>query len=202
MGNQGIGIFADGQLQRLKHDIKAIIYDFDGVWTDNREAIGYADGAIIKMRSHYDGQGISLLRDIGLRIAIATNEKDECAVAAKYLVEKWNNLPSTQERAVNRWAPVKLFTGVGHHVKAEAAMDWLAEIGVAPEHCAAMGDDVVDIPLLRLVGFRAAPITAEVVVKGMADYVSERPAGHGAVRDFANYILECRGIDQSMLRPY
>lgn len=202
MGNQGIGIFADGQLQRLKHDTKAIIYDFDGVWTDNREAIGCADGAIIKMRSHYDGQGISLLRDIGLRIAIATNEKDECAVAAKYLVEKWNNLPSTQERAVNRWAPVKLFTGVGHQAKAAVVMSWLAEIGVAPDRCAAMGDDVVDIPLLKLIDFVAAPITAEKVVRRMATFISERPAGYGAVRDFANYILEFRGIDQSKLRPY
>ena len=62
-----------------------------------------------------------------------------------------------------------------------------------------MVDDLVDVPMLRAVGFRACPITAEEVIREMADFVSERPAGHGAVRDLANLILTARDIDPKTL---
>lgn len=184
--------------------IEVVVFDFDGVFTDNRELIGYTDGAIIKGRSHYDGQGVSLLRDIGIRVAIATNEQLENARAANFLVNKWNSLPSARiptERG--GWLPVKLFTDVGHVDKVRAVKNWLRwELGLTLKDCAVMGDDLVDVPLLQLAGLCAAPISAEKVVRDMADFISERPAGAGAVRDFANFILEARDIDQSTLRPF
>ncbi len=190
------------RIQRLLA-LKALVLDFDGVCTDNTEEIGYPDGAIVKSRSHYDGQGISLLRDIGLRIAIATNESEQNAIAARFLVDKWNRLPSAQiPLGQGGWYPIKLFTGVGHNAKRDAVKKWLTALSIDPEHCAAMGDDLVDVPLLIVVGFRAAPATAEKVILDMADYVSIRPAGNGAVRDFANEILRVRGIDQTTLRPF
>lgn len=191
-------------VQERTRNIRAVVFDFDGTLTDNCELIGFPDGAVIKSRSHYDGQGISLLRDIGLRVALATNESEQNARAAIFLVNKWNGLPSTQPSVFNSkpWYPVTLFTGVGHFEKVHAVLDWLKGLSILPKVCAAMGDDLVDLPLLQAVGFRAAPITAEKVVKEMADFVSIRPAGHGAVRDFVNFILECRGIDQTALRPF
>lgn len=190
------------RIQRL-FTLKALVLDFDGVCTDNTEEIGYPYGAIVKSRSHYDGQGISLLRDIGLRIAIATNESEENAVAANFLVGKWNRLPSARvPLSQGGWYPIKLFTGVGHDAKRDAVKQWLSSLSIDSEYCAAMGDDLVDVPLLKFVGFRAAPCTAEKVILDMADYVSIRPAGNGAVRDFANEILSVRGIDQTTLRPF
>ncbi len=190
------------RIQRLLA-LKALVLDFDGVCTDNTEAIGYVDGAIIKSRSHYDGQGISLLRDIGLRIAIATNESEHNAVAARFLVEKWNRLPSAQiPLSQGGWYPIKLFMGVGHNAKRDAVKQWLSSLSIHSEYCAAMGDDLVDVPLLEFVGFRAAPCTAEKVVLDMADYVSIRPAGKGAIRDFANEILSVYGVDQTTLRLF
>ena len=180
--------------------IQAVVLDFDGTLTDNCELIGFGE-AMVKGRSHSDGQGISLLRDIGLRIAIATNEIEESAIVARYLVRKWNNLPSTKARE-NPWPPINIFCGVGHISKWEAVRGWLDGLSIDPAYCAAMGDDLVDWPLLQQVGYRAAPVTAETVIKEIADFVSDREAGHGAVRDFANFILACRGIDQTKLRPF
>lgn len=190
----------EAALLRLIESIRAVVFDFDGTLTNNCELIGLPDGAIIKGRSHSDGQGISLLRDIGFHIAIATNEKAGSARAAEYLVEKWNNLPSTQPDVAHPWHPITLFTGVGGMKKLKAARGWLKSLGLGIAECAAMGDDLVDLPLLDKVGFCAAPCTAEEVIKERAHYVSERPAGAGAVRDFANFILKVRGIDPTNLR--
>lgn len=190
-------------MKKHTKDIQAVVFDFDGVFTDNRELVGLHDGSIGKFRSHYDGQGVSFLRDIGIQVAIATNESEKNALAVNFLVNKWNNLPSTKIPVKDgRWHPVKLFTGVGHTAKAAAVKEWLKEIGVSLERCAAMGDDVVDYPLLKIVGFRAVPSTGEKVVKGLADFVSERGGGYGAVRDFVNFFLTERKIDQSKLRPF
>ncbi|MEK7552845.1 MAG: hypothetical protein AAB505_01930 [Patescibacteria group bacterium] len=194
------------EARSVARNLKVVVFDFDGVFTDNRELIGYPDGAIIKGRSHYDGQGVSLLRDIGIRVAIATNEKAENAAAANFLVNKWNGLPSTMPDAVNPWLPVHLFTGVGHVRKFEAVHEWLKSFSDDDRphwgSCAVMGDDLVDVPLLKAAGLRAAPITAEKVVRDMADFISVRPGGAGAVRDFANFILDARGVDQTTLRPF
>ncbi len=188
---------------KILSELKALVLDFDGVLTNNCEEVGFSDGAIVKSRSHYDGQGISLLRDIGLHIAIATNESEQNAIAARFLVGKWNRLPSAQmPLSQGGWYPIKLFVGVGHITKRDAVEKWLTSLSIAPEYCAAMGDDLVDVPLLTFVGFRAAPSTAEKVILDMADYVSIRPAGKGAVRDFANEILRIREIDQITLRPF
>ncbi|HBB65181.1 MAG TPA: hypothetical protein DCZ84_00890 [Candidatus Vogelbacteria bacterium] len=192
----------DRLLVDLAKDVKAIAFDFDGVFTDNRELLGFPEGVVVKERSHYDGQGVSLLRDIGIYIALVTNQKEKSAEPAHFLVKKWNALPSAQPFVINPWHPVTLFTGVGHVKKAEAVGAWLEELHLCPGDCAAMGDDIVDVPLLQFVSLRAAPCTAEKVVRDMVHYLSERPAGYGAVRDFANLILESRGIDPRTLRPF
>lgn len=178
--------------------IKAVIFDFDGVFTDN----SVLEGAPYKgkWRSHTDGQGVSLLRAIGIRVALITNETGDHAQAVESLVKKWNGLPSAQKPLEEGgWAPVELFTGMGGVRKIEAAMQFLSKIDVSFEECAAMGDDLVDVPLLRKVGFPAAPISAERIVKEMVQFVSERPGGSGAVRDLVNFILEAREIDPTTL---
>ena len=181
--------------------IQAVALDCDGTLTDNTEVTGFDAPfvhGLLKRRSHYDGQGISLLRAIGIKVAIITGEGGGTAGArmVSALVERWNNLPSVES---GEWAKVDLYTDVFCHSKVAALDEWLRKIGISPEHCAAMGDDLVDFQMLRAVGFRACPITAEAVIKETADFISERPAGYGAVRDLANLILTARGIDPTTL---
>lgn len=179
--------------------IKAVAFDSDGTLTDNTETTGFDapfSHGLLKRRSHYDGQGISLLRAVGIQVAIITGEKDAGAHMVTKLVERWNSLPSVLNGS---WKPISLFGDVVGLEKVVKLERWLATSGVSLEHCAAMGDDLVDVPMLRAVGFRACPITAEEVLRDMADFVSERPAGYGAVRDLANLILTARGIDPTTL---
>ena len=189
------------EVVELAKHLKAVVFDFDGVFTENTEWLGMPDGTILKARSHYDGQGISILRDAGLRVAIATSASKEAAYSATWLCERWNKkLPSVQPDCSNPWPPVALFTGAGHTDKAHVVQNWLQKLVIKPEECAVMGDDLTDLPMMELVGLRAAPITAEAVVREKCHFVSQRPGGRGAIRDLANFILESRKIDPTTLR--
>ncbi|KKS44587.1 MAG: 3-deoxy-manno-octulosonate-8-phosphatase [Candidatus Azambacteria bacterium GW2011_GWA2_42_9] len=185
-------------IYELAKQIKVVVFDFDGVFTDN----SVLEGAPYKgkIRSHYDGQGVSLLRALGIEVAVITNETGIHAEPVVGLVEKWNNLPSAKKPLEDGgWARVELFLGMGGPRKVEAAEQFLASIDASFEECAAMGDDLVDVPLLRKVAFPVAPAQAEKVVKEIALFVTERPGGAGAVRDFVNFILRARGIDPTTL---
>ncbi len=188
-----------GDAKSIAITIKGIIFDGDGVLTDNRVLEGFAD-AKPRWRSHYDGQGISLLRAIGLRICFITNEKGIDAAVIRGLVERWNNLPSSASlKKPDGWPRIELFEGRGGKFKVEAAEEWFRTVGIRWEECAVMGDDLVDVPMMRHAILRAAPSSAEFVVRNEAHFVSKRPGGGGAVRDFANFILAARGIDQTTL---
>ncbi len=179
--------------------IKAVVLDCDGTLTDNTEVTGLdapSAHGLLKRRSHYDGQGVSLIRAVGIPVAIITGEKGPGAQMITKLVERWNGLPSVKNRA---WIQVALFTGYAGEEKVLKLRQWLKTNQLTSEDCAVMGDDLVDVPMLRAVGFRACPITAEEVVREMADFISDRPAGYGAVRDLANLILTARGIDPTTL---
>lgn len=189
------------ETRQLAKTIRAMIFDVDGVLTDNRVPVGKGGGES-RMRSYYDGQGISLLRAIGLHLCFITNEKGGSAAGLLELIEKLNNLPSSKSEAnPGGWHHVKLYTGMGGAKKVVAAEEFLSEINIPFEQAGFMGDDLVDINLLRRVAFRAAPASAEKVIKDMCHFVSKRPGGYGAIRDLANFILEVRRIDSTSL-PY
>ncbi len=189
------GVFTTDAVM-LARSIRAIVFDSDGVLTDNTESVGFGSDVIIKKRSHYDGQGVSLLRAIGLHVAVITGETGAGTILIEHLVRRWNSLPSTKsESNLNGWEPITLYTGCRDEQKRVALDAWLTQIGVSHEECAVMGDDLVDVPMLNAVSLRAAPASAEVVIQKMAMFVSARTGGNGAVRDFANFILESRGLN-------
>jgi len=189
----------------LAKKIKAVVFDSDGCFFTNHVIEGIEIGGEpfkVKIRTYYDGQGVSLLRAIGIRVAFVTNEKDASARALTGVVEKFNNLPSSSKTPGDGgWEQVRLFTGMGGSRKVEAAEIFLKEAGLTFADCAAMGDDLVDVPLLQKVALSAAPAQAEQVIKDMVHFVAKRNGGDGAVRDFANFILEARGIDPLTLPP-
>ena len=189
-----------GETQRLARTLKAVIFDVDGVLTDNTVPLERVKGT--RYRSYYDGQGTSLLRAIGIHLCFITNEKGESAAGIEDLIEKLNKLPSSQrEDNPNGWSHIKLYTGMGGEKKVVAAEEWLGEIGVSFGECGFMGDDLVDLALMKKVAFRSAPVSGEEVIKKMCHFVSARPGGRGAIRDLANFILEARGIDPTTLPP-
>jgi len=86
--------------------------------------------------------------------------------------------------------------------KLAAMQSLLAELNLAPEAAAFMGDDVVDLPVMRRVGLALSVPAAPQVVRDHAHYVSRREAGHGAVREVCEMILDAQGTLDAQLAPY
>lgn len=179
--------------------IKVFFCDSDGVMFPNTVLMGAPYRA--KYRSYYDGQGISLLRAVGIRVVFITNEKGDSAAAIRETVEKFNSLPSSKPQKADGWEPVELFEGRGGSRKLETAKEYCAEHGWKLSQAAYMGDDLVDVPLLKAVALPAAPVQAEEAVRKISKFISLREGGEGAIRDFANMILKSRRIDPTRLSP-
>lgn len=178
--------------EKLKR-IKAVVFDGDGVIFSGRVFISPEKGEVFKERSHIDGQGISLLRAIGVRIAFISGEKTGFI---ERVGEKLNSLPSVKS---GKWQKIAVFTGFQASQKTEIIDQWLKKIGANWSECAVMGDDLADYQLLKKAGIAAVPAQAEQVVKDIADYIAPRQGGQGAIRDFCNLILEAKGIDSCSL---
>ena len=184
----------------VRHSIRGITHfawDSDGclfsniVWEGTSITLGRRTFVIKpKLRSFYDGQGVSLMRALGIRMCVITNEEGDNAQGVRALVKKWNGLPSCRAGA---WPCVDLFEGSGGTRKLETLKSWLAKTGGTLTSCGAMGDDLVDVPMLQAVRFSAAPASAEKAVKSLCHFVTERPGGEGAVRDVANLFVEAHG---------
>lgn len=169
--------------------IKAVAFDCDGVFFTGRVFIHPKDGEFLKERSLVDGQGISLLRAYGIRIAFVTAEKTGFI---EKVCEKLNSLSSVKD---NSWPKITLFTGQMGHEKVEVIGYWLNEIGVLWEELGYMGDDLSDYEIFDKVGLAAVPNQAEEIMKKKAHFVASRKGGDGAIRDFANFILTAHKID-------
>ncbi len=153
--------------------VALLLLDVDGVLTDG--GIVYDDGGREIKRFHVrDGHGIKMLQRAGVEVGIITGRNSGVtAVRAKEL-----DISLVRQGATDKMA---------------AWRDILALRGVPPEASAYVGDDIVDVPLLKSVGFAAAPADAEPYVLEAADFVSSRAGGHGAVREVVEFILRSGG---------
>jgi len=187
------------ELSNIARTIKVFFCDSDGVMFPNTVFMGAPYRA--KYRSYYDGQAISLMRAIGIRVVFITNEKDDAAAAIRETVQKFNSLPSSKPQEGGAWEPVILYEGRGGTKKLDTAQEFLNLSGLTLAEAAYMGDDLVDVPLLQAVALSAAPAQAEQAVKDICLFVAKREGGQGAIRDLANMILEARRIDPFTLPP-
>ncbi|KKU92395.1 MAG: hypothetical protein A3J46_01895 [Candidatus Yanofskybacteria bacterium RIFCSPHIGHO2_02_FULL_41_11] len=157
------------------------------VWFDSEK------GEVQRVRSHVDGQGISLLRGIGLRICFVTATGDN--FLPKF-AEKLNSLPSAKS---GKWPKVDVFVQAAGEGKVKVVGNWLKKLGLAWDECAFMGDDLGDYPVMKKVGLAACPAGAEKIIKDIAHFTASREAGSGAVRDFCNLLLQAKRVDPTSL---
>ena len=179
-----------------------LFLDADGVFFDGQEyRTKLPDGSIAigKARSYQDGQGLSFLRALGITIVFVTGEGEPL----QSVVEKINNLPSVKE---GLWAPVELFTDKNSKgAKVETIRAWLTEHTKEPRECAYMGDDINDYePMQWLKGQGAltmAPSNATRRILSLANRCLTKAGGKGAIREFAEMVLDARDVDESTLPP-
>jgi 3-deoxy-D-manno-octulosonate 8-phosphate phosphatase (KDO 8-P phosphatase) len=155
--------------------LRLVITDVDGVLTDG--GVYYSDkGEALKRFNLRDGMGVERLRQDGVETAFLTRE----------------NSPIVARRAEKLRIRL-LYLGVADKLAALPAV--LADASVEPEHAAYIGDDVNDLGAMRAVaeqGLVAAPADAVPEIAALAHHRCAKGGGHGAFRDFAEWILSLR----------
>lgn len=168
---------------RKAERISAVVLDVDGVLTDGR--IGYGAGADdeIKFFDVRDGLGIKLLQRNGLRVGILSGRRSRA------------NEIRARELGLDF-----LYQGVGDKRRGLEVL--LTEQALRPENCLYIGDDLVDLPVMRRVGVAVAVADSPPEVKEQADLVTTACGGRGAVRETAVWLLTQRGVWQDTVSAY
>jgi 3-deoxy-D-manno-octulosonate 8-phosphate phosphatase (KDO 8-P phosphatase) len=175
---------------RARH-IKIILFDVDGVLTDGTIWVIPApqagpDGTITKMVeakgfNAHDGAGVTLARLGGMKIGIITKRITE-AVAL-------------------RARDLKLeYVYQGEAFKMRPVREIMEKEGVTLEEIAFVGDDVIDLAVMRQCGLAIATANAREQVKAEAHYVTPHRGGDGAGRDAIEFILEAKGLLDKCLK--
>jgi 3-deoxy-D-manno-octulosonate 8-phosphate phosphatase (KDO 8-P phosphatase) len=166
--------------------VKVLLFDVDGVLTNGDITIipnAEGKGTEVKSFSAHDGLGISLARLAGLKIGFVTKRNSQVvAIRARDL--KIDHV----------------YQGQSH--KMEAVNQILAAENCTLEELAYVGDDIIDLPVMRVVGLAIAVANARPQVKAAAHYVTPLGGGQGAGRDAIDFILSERGVLESTIEKY
>lgn len=162
--------------------IKMVIFDVDGVLTDGSLFLG-DDGQEYKAFNSLDGHGMKMLREAGIEVAIITGRTSNVvrirmeSLGVKYLYQ-------------------------GQHDKRQGYADLKQATGLQDEEFAYMGDDVVDLPVMKKVGLSIAPANAHYFTKQHADWVTEAGGGQGAAREVVEVLMDAQGKLDAALQSY
>jgi len=161
--------------------IKLLLLDVDGVLTDARIVMGnYGDE--IKNFNVNDGFGIMLLKRAKLKCAIIT------AKSSRIVKARSRHLGI--DRIYENHYKIKSFEGIKRRFR------------VKEEEICFVGDDLIDMPILKKVGFAVAVPDAVQEVKDIAHYVTQKRGGRGAVREICEIILKTQGRWEGVTRKY
>jgi 3-deoxy-D-manno-octulosonate 8-phosphate phosphatase (KDO 8-P phosphatase) len=153
--------------------IRLLILDVDGVLTDGR-IIMDDDGCETKHFDVRDGHGIKLVQRYGIKVVLLTGRKSAVVVHRAHDL----GIKEIYQKAFDK---KEIFAAILRKNKLDAA------------ETAFVGDDIIDIPVLRAAGFSAAVADALDTVKKTVDYVTRYRGGHGAVREICELILQAQG---------
>ena len=161
--------------------VRLLTCDVDGVLTDGRI---YVDdlGHEMKAFSALDGVGLKLLARAGLAVGWITGSA----------------APAVTHRA-RRLGIAHVLLDVADKLAAWESLR--ASLGIAPEACAHIGDDLPDVPVFRACGLAVAVPQAPASVREHAHFITSREGGKGAVRELADLILAARGYPADTAPP-
>jgi len=162
--------------------VKVLILDVDGVLTDGRIVIS-DDGQETKCFNVRDGHGLKMIRRAGVEVMFLTGRKSR-------VVEH-----RARELGVER-----LYQGALD--KLAVLQEILNSTGLSRGQVAYMGDDIVDLPVLRRAGFSVTVSDAHEDVLKAVDLVTKNPGGRGAVREVCEIILKVQGKWEGLMERY
>jgi 3-deoxy-D-manno-octulosonate 8-phosphate phosphatase (KDO 8-P phosphatase) len=168
-------------LVRAKH-IRLIAFDVDGIMTDGGLYLSDS-GDEFKRFNSLDGHGLKMLRASGVEVAIITGRTSRCV-----------------ELRAKNLGIAHLYQGVEN--KLEAMRDLLRRLNLSLDAAAFMGDDVVDLPVMRRAALAITVPEAPQVVRTHAHYVARHQGGYGAVREVCELLMSAQGTLDAQLAPY
>lgn len=152
-----------------RSELDCIVYDFDGVMTDNRVLVD-ENGRESVFVNRSDGYAVARIREMGIPQVIISTEEN----------------PVVERRAEK----LKLEVIHGVRDKGSTVREYCTAHGYSLARTLFMGNDLNDLPAMRIVGLRAAPRDAEREILEIADWISEAKGGRGAVRDLLRALTQ------------
>ena len=163
-------------------NIQALVLDVDGVLTDNTFLL-HGESGEWKAFCAADGFGLRKLQDAGVTVAFLSGR----------------NSPVVERRGRELGVALVVQGKSDKRTQFPAVCE---QLGTTPKAAAYMGDDLVDLPALRMAGFSAAPSSARPEVLQAVDFVSKAPGGHGAVREVCEELLRRMGLWDGIVQGY
>lgn len=145
-------------------NIKLVLTDIDGVWTDGGMYYDQTGNEFKKFHT-YDSAGVLWCRQLGIKVGILTGETTEMV-----------------QRRADKLKVDYLFQGTKN--KLEIAKSLCADLGIELSQIAYLGDDLNDMEILQAVGFSACPSSAPKYVQAIVDVVLNKKGGDGVFREF------------------
>ncbi len=168
-------------LERAQN-IRLLICDVDGVLTDGRLYFT-PEGEELKSFHARDGHGIKLVQRAGIDTAVISGRNSK-AVALR--------MESLGVRHV--------FQGQEH--KLPTFLNLLDELGITADQVAFVGDDLLDLPLLRRVGLAVAVADSHFTILNSAHWITSQPGGMGAVREVCDLLLTAQNKLEAIIESY
>lgn len=167
--------------ERLK-DIRLLLLDVDGVMTDGG-IIYDGNGLETKIFNVRDGHGIKMLQRCGIMVGIITGRTSVVVdIRARELGIELVYQGALKK--LDRYEEIKLKTSL------------------CDNQIAYIGDDVIDVPVMRRAGFAATPSDGQAEVRSVAHYVTSCGGGQGAVREVCDLIIKGRGFWDDVASRY
>jgi 3-deoxy-D-manno-octulosonate 8-phosphate phosphatase (KDO 8-P phosphatase) len=189
--------------------IKLLLFDVDGVLTDGtiwlfpapagvqlstqqrahehggEGGFGFVSQSMVEAKGFHahDGTAISLARLAGIKTGLITKRISETVALRARDLKLDHAYQGIQDK-------LTVFEEI------------LAKEGLRPEQAAYVGDDVIDLPVMRNCGLSVAVANARTEVKDESHYITEHRGGDGALRDVVEYILKAQGKWEEVVREY
>jgi 3-deoxy-D-manno-octulosonate 8-phosphate phosphatase (KDO 8-P phosphatase) len=162
--------------------IKLVAFDVDGIMTDGSLYLT-DDGHETKAFNSLDGHGLKMLKSTGVELAIITGR------TSQLVIHRARNLGITHLHQ-------------GAHDKLTVYRQLLQDLNLSEAQTAYMGDDVVDLPVMRRSGLAITVPAAPDLVKAHSHYLTRREGGRGAVREACEFIMRAQGTFDAQMAIY
>jgi len=158
----------NSKLSDRARGIDLIVYDFDGVMTDNRVVI-FQDGAEAVVVNRADGLGVAHFRDLGIPQLILSTETNP-VVKARAIKLRLEAITSCKDKKI-------------------ALKSYCAQNGYDLNKVVYVGNDLNDLEVMKIVGFPVAPADADPKIKSVAKLITKSKGGEGVVKELSDYMM-------------